>query len=313
MTWLTATVGDGTKLNKVQLYANVQWCDVATANAESWAERVSQDTNGYSSQARTPTTFSNSVTVIWERMVTILVAYVSVHLGSFLIHSTNPRWAADMGGWRWFLAHMACQHCIWRMGTWQCLWACMCMHACLEHQKLKTVLPRVQVVVRGHPLSAVCCPRPLRSSACSCFTQQTEGIIFSRVNHRRAPSHQSTSCSRNRELHKSTRRSGKTQSAQPPMKHLPHTCRELSQSRESGQFVDSCLPRREVLIISWGWCEVVSGLSQDCPTPSLFIPSLSLCLTGQSECLWRGCLPMSRQVLNIWCVPSGIGSLLMVI
>ncbi len=28
------------------------------------------------------------------------------HLGSFLIHSTNPRWAVDMGGWRWFLAHM---------------------------------------------------------------------------------------------------------------------------------------------------------------------------------------------------------------
>lgn len=176
--------------------------------------------------------------------------------------------------------------------------ACVCTHA-WSIRKLKTVLPRVQVVVRGHPLSAVCCPRPLRSSACSCFTQQTEGIIFSRVttdvHHHTKALHAPEIA----ELHKSTRRSGKMQSAQPPMKHLPHTCRELSQSCESGQFVDSCLPRREVLIISWGWCEVVSGLSQDCPTPSLFIPSLSLCLTGQSECLWGGCLPMSRQVLNI--------------
>lgn len=81
-----------------------KWC--GTANAESWTEQVSQDTNGYNSRARTPTTFSNSVTVIWERMVTLLVAYVSVHLGSFLIHSTNTRWAVNMGGWQWSLAHM---------------------------------------------------------------------------------------------------------------------------------------------------------------------------------------------------------------
>lgn len=54
----------------------------------------------------------------------------------------------------------------------------------------------------------------------------------------------------------------------------------------------------------------LSGLSNPIPLYSI---SLSLCLTGQRERLWGGCLPMSRQVLNIWCVPSGIGSLLMAI
>lgn len=33
-----------------------------------------------------------------ERMVTLLVAHVSVLLGRFLMHSTNPRWKVDMGG-----------------------------------------------------------------------------------------------------------------------------------------------------------------------------------------------------------------------
>lgn len=175
----------------------------------------------------------------------------------------------------------------------------MCLHVCLEHQEIKN--SSSQSPGSGQRSSPLCSLLP-KSSPQFCmlfFTQQTEGIIFSRVttdvHHHTKALHAPEIA----ELHKRTRRSGKTQSAQPPMKHLPHTCRELSQSRESGQFVDSCLPRREVLIISWGWCEVVSGLSQDCPPPSLFIPLLSLCLTGQSERLWGGCLPMSRQVLNI--------------
>lgn len=182
-------------------------------------------------------------------------------------------------------------------------------------RKLKTVLLRVQAVVRGHPLSAVCCPSPLRCPACS-FSPSRQKALFSAgwpqtctITPKHFMLQKSQSC---------TRAPGglvKRRVPCPPMKHLPHTCRELSQSRESGQFVDSCLPRREVLIISWGWCEVVpvSLRTINLLIPPLYSISLSLCLTGQSKRLWGGCLPMSRQVLNIWCVPSGIGSLLMAV
>lgn len=178
--------------------------------------------------------------------------------------------------------------------------------------KLKTVLPRVQVVVRGHPLSAVCCPSPLRSALCS-FSPSRQKALFSAgwpqtctITPKHFMLQKSQSC---------TRAPGglvKRRVQSPHEAPASHMQGSLTESWKWSA-VDSCLPRQEVLIISWGWCEVVSGLSKDCPPPLLFIPSLSLCLAGQSECLWGGCLPMSRQVLNIWCVPSGIGSLLMAI
>lgn len=164
----------------------------------------------------------------------------------------------------------------------------MCLHACSEHQEIKS---SSKSPVDGQRSSPLCSLLPEQ------FSVQTEGIIFrwaaTDVHHHTKALH-APEIAELQEL--------QMQTAQPPMKHLPHTCGELWQSCESGQFVDSCLPRREVLIISWGWCEVVSvSLRTIQPHPSLFhlSLSLSLCLTGQRERLWGGCLPMSRQVLNI--------------
>lgn len=222
-----------------------------------------------------------------ERMVTLLVAYVSVQFGSFLIRSTNPRWALDMGGWRDFLPIWACQDCIWRIGTWQCFWACVCLHACSEHQEIKS---SSKCPVDGQRSSPLCSLLPESSLQ---FSAQTEGIIFSRaatdVHHHSKALHAPEIA----ELHTSTRSSGQMQIAQPPMKHLPHTCGELWQSCESGQFVDSCLPRREVLIISWGWCEVVSvSLRTIQPHPSLFHLSLFVPY-------WTKRTPLGRMLANV--------------
>lgn len=111
MTWLTATVGVSIKLNEVQLYVNAQQCDAMITNAESGAKLAIHDTNGYISQARMPTSdqqwaaTSDSFAVILNigSRNTILVAYISLQLWSFIIRSTNLRWAVDMEVWQWFM------------------------------------------------------------------------------------------------------------------------------------------------------------------------------------------------------------------
>ncbi len=158
--------------------------------------------------------------------------------------------------------------------------------------KLKTVLPRVQAVVRGHPLSAVCCPSPLRSSVCS-FSPSRQKALFSAgwpQTYTITPKHfmlqKSQIC---------TRAPGGLvkRSAQPPMKHLPHTCRDLSQSRESGQFVDSCLPRREVLITLGGGVRLsrdFKGLST-----SLALYSIALFVSCRTKRTPLGRMPANVQ------------------
>ncbi len=178
--------------------------------------------------------------------------------------------------------------------------------------KLKTVLPRVQAVVRGHPLSAVCCPNPLRSSVCSFSPSRQKALFSAGGDHRRTPItpkhfmlQKSQICNR--------APGGLVNAVHRPHEAPASHMQDLSQSREKWSVCWQLFAETGgidyLLGVVWGCLGTLKGLS----TSSLFIPSLSLCLAGQSERLWGGCLPMSRQVLNIWCVPSGIGSLLMAI
>lgn len=184
------------------------------------------------------------------------------------------------------------------------------MHACLEHQEIKN--SSSQSPGGGQRSSPLCSLLP-KTSPQFCmlfFTQQTEGIIFSRVttdvHHHTKALHAPEIA----ELHKSTRRSGKTQSAQhpheAPASHMQGALTESWKWSVCWQLFAETGGIDYLLGVVWGCLGTLSGLSNS-------IPSLSLCLTGQSERLWGGCLPMSRQVLNIWCVPSVIGSLLMAI
>lgn len=80
-------------------YNNVVGCDAVTTNAESQAELLPRDTNGYSSWGRMTTHDQQSATS--SDSVTVIVNIAQ--LGSFLIHSTIARWVVDMGRWQWFI------------------------------------------------------------------------------------------------------------------------------------------------------------------------------------------------------------------
>lgn len=50
-----------------------------------------------------------------ERIVTVLLAYVSVLLGRFLMHSTNPRRKVDMRGW--LMIYLCSTNLYWRSSS----------------------------------------------------------------------------------------------------------------------------------------------------------------------------------------------------